>query len=149
MPFCTGNPFLIFCLFFGCLGAGGCGSIATHELPSPTEADLLKIGGAYARATAKLGRPPTNRKELIPFLDPKLPASQIFRSPNDGEDFEIVWGVELRELKAQGNDVPIVAYEKRGKEGKRYVLRGRSEALVMSEGELKSAVFPAGYKFPF
>jgi hypothetical protein len=136
-------------LLFVAFCAGGCGSTATPEAPSATDASLQRVGGAYIHATQKLGRPPKDRKELVPFFDPKIPAAEIFRSPDDGEDFEIVWGVDLRQLKATGNDVPVVAYEKRGKDGKRHVLRGSAQTSVMSEGELKSAKFPDNYKFPF
>ncbi len=85
----------------------------------------------------------------MPYLEQQGNPAEILHSPNDDADFEIVWNVELRQLKAKGNDIPVVAYEKRGKDGKRFVLRGRSEILELTESSLKSATFPAGYNFPF
>jgi hypothetical protein len=93
----------------------------------------------------KLNRPPANAKELLPFVQEMGKPADILRSPNDGQDFVVVWGVELRKLKETGNAVPVVAYEKVGKDGKRHVLRGRADVVLMTDGELKGAVFPSGY----
>ena len=43
----------------------------------------------------------------------------------------------------------FVAFEKTGKDGKRYALRGMNTVVQLTEAELKSSVFPEGYKFPF
>ena len=111
----------------------------------PTRQKLEQIGAAYMRANIKLGRPPANAKELLPHLQEIGKPEQILHSPSDGEDFVIVWGVELRNMKATGNAIPIVAYEKVGKDGSRHVLRGRADVVLMSEGQLRGATFPSGY----
>jgi hypothetical protein len=110
---------------------------------------LQYIGVSYVRATLRLNRPPARLDELLPDLQELGKADQILVSPNDGQPFEIVWGVELRKLKARGSAVPILAYEKTGKNGKRHVLRGRTEVLEMTDSELKAGKFPPDYKFPF
>jgi hypothetical protein len=133
----------------GSLLALGCSSSATPEPPTPTAINLQAIGDAYVRATQRLTRPPANLNELLPSLKEHGKVEQLLRSPSDGVNFEIVWGIELRMLKARGSDVPIVAYERFGKDGLRHVLRGRSEVLLLSEGSLKAAKFPEDYKFPF
>jgi hypothetical protein len=131
------------------LATAGCGKTAPVRLETPTAENLEKIGDAYLRATTRLGHPPTNLSELMADLKEQGPPAAILRSPNDGANFEIVWGVNLIRLKARGNDVPVIAFEKFGKDGKRYVLRGRSDVAELTEGELRSAQFPAGYTLPF
>src|SRR5262249_20657743 len=102
----------------------GCGSPPEPEPPTPTRRQLESIGDAYVRATIKLNRPPAKLEELLPSLAEHGKTQQLLLSPNDGQPFEIVWGNELRMLKATGNDIPIIAYEKVGKDGVRHVLRG-------------------------
>jgi hypothetical protein len=140
----------IYCALVGCFAAGGCRAtpVDSTEL-SPTGQHLEKVGDAYLRATLRLGRPPANLEELKSGFPPNVKAEEILRSPGDGENFEIIWGVELRQLKARGSDVPIIAYEKNGKDGRRHVLRGRNEVLLMTPGQLKAAKVPSGYTFPF
>jgi hypothetical protein len=143
-------------LFFAslaCLMACGCGapSHTGEEVPPPTEAQkrLLIIGDAYVRATAKNGKPPQNLNDLLPFLKARGKPDELLRSPDDNQNFEIVYGSNLIGLKVTGSDVPIVAYERAGKGGQRNVLRGDRETLLMSESELRSAKYPDGYKPPF
>jgi hypothetical protein len=143
-----------------CCGMAGCGSDGTSpkELPPPTECQkrLLIIGDSYVRITQKLNRPPNNLTELTLALRDYARAQgsagkveDILKSPDDGQPFEIVWGVMLLQMKERGSDVPIVAFEKTGTNGQRNVLRGNRETLIMSERELRSAKFPSGYKLPF
>jgi hypothetical protein len=149
LRFCLRLPGVC-CLLLGWLGAAGCGAPAGAPVPKddPARESLEHIGDAYGRATFGLNRPPANLKELQPYLKEQGDPAKLLRSPNDGEDFVIVWGVELRQLKARGNDVPIVAFEKTGKGGQRYVLRGRSDVVLMTDVQLKAATFPPGYSPP-
>ena len=72
-------------------------------------------------------------------------------SPNDGEEFQIVWGVQVVNQNSKKNEVPVLAFEKRGKDGKRHrYLRGRLRiSVLLTEEELKAAVCPPGYTLPF
>jgi hypothetical protein len=72
-----------------------------------------------------------------------------FLSPRATGKNSIVYSVELKGLKVTGAQLPIVAFEKSGKDGKRYALRGMNTVVQLTEAELKSSVFPEGYKFPF
>jgi hypothetical protein len=103
------------------------------------------IGRVYLRAGQKLGRPPANLKELLPTFPEPAKAPELLKSPNDGEDFVIVWGVDLRTPGKTGNEIPIVAYEKKGNGGKRHVLRGYGDVILMTDGQLRGAAFPPGY----
>jgi hypothetical protein len=136
-------------VLLGCLAGAGCGQSVDFTPPSPTQRNLTNIGSAYTSATIRLNRPPANLEDLSPDLEKHGPTADLLRSPNDGELFELVWGVELRGLKAKGNEIPVIAYEKKGRDGKRHVLRGRSEVLLLTESQLKSARFPPGYTLPF
>jgi hypothetical protein len=140
-------PFLV----LASLAIAGCGSptAVTGEAATPTEVNLKKIGAAYIRACQQLDRPPANLNELTPILKQQGNASDILRSPNDNLDFVIVWNVELRKLKVTGGNLPVIAFEQAGSDGKRHVLRGANDVVQLSEASLKSAVLPSGYKFPF
>ena len=132
--------FLIFML----LGCGG------QEKPStittdPTVIALDKLGSAYIRGTP----PPKTKAELLSILKSCNHPKGLLISPSDGQEFIIVYSVELKGLKVTGAQLPIVAFEKTGKDGKRYALRGMNTVVQLTEAELKSSVFPDGYKFPF
>lgn len=138
--------FSILALCFAFLvGCGGGDKPSAPQITDPTHLALEKIGDAYIRANG----PPKSKADLLPILKHFGKPDEVLKSPNDGQEFIIVYGVELRMLKATGNDVPVVAFEKSGKGGKRYVLRGRNSVSQLSDSELRAATFPAGYKFPF
>ncbi len=123
----------------------GCG---TGDKPSaittdPTIIALDKIGSAYIRGT------PKTKAELLSIFKSCNHPKELLVSPSDGQEFIIVYGVELKGLKVTGAQLPIVAFEKSGKDGKRYALRGMNTVVQLTEAELKSSVFPDGYKFPF
>lgn len=148
MRFVTASLFL-----FACGLVAGCGQtiITGEEKAPPTEVEkrLLAIGDAYVRATAKLQKPPANVNDLMPFLKQVGKPEELLKSPEDNKNFEIVFGSNLIGQKATGTEVPIVAFERTGKDGKRNVLRGDRETLLMTEAELRSAKFPDGYRLPF
>jgi hypothetical protein len=125
----------------------GCGS---GDKPStittdPTIISLDKLGGAYIRGTP----PPKTKAELLAIFKSCNHPKELLISPSDGQEFIIVYGVELKGLKVTGAQLPIVVFEKTGKDGKRYALRGMNTVVQLTEAELKSSVFPEGYKFPF
>jgi len=128
----------------------GCGSyVSPPGLDSPSAKQLEKIGDAYLRATVQLNRPPSSEKEFLPFLKEQGKVAELLVSPVDKEKYVLVWGVELRMLKATGTEVPVVAYEKKGADGRRHVLRGRTDVYLLTEGELRGSVLPSGHSFPF
>jgi hypothetical protein len=138
------------CLFLGFGGVAGCGTTGSPVLDQedPVRHQLQAIGTAYIKASNRLKHPPANRQELLSALEPGDDPAVLLVSPNDGQEFVIVWGVELRQLKARGDAVPIIAFEKEGKDGMRYVLRGRADVVRMTPGQLKGAAFPPDYVPP-
>src|SRR5690242_4664753 len=85
----------------------GCGSKAPVDVTSNQSAqNLLHIWAAYSQASTQLQRPPQSREELIPFLKNvagDVDPNTVLRSPDDNEDYVIVWGVNFLEIaKARG-----------------------------------------------
>ena len=138
--------------FFALLLVSGCSGAHPITEFNPTESRLIKIGEAYRRAMRLLGHPPANFEEIKPsLLDAK---DEELRSPNDGEQFVIIYGVDYDKLPLPADKKSAIgAYEKKGAGGKRYVLRisPLPFALAMdllSDEQWKQAAFPPGYTPP-
>jgi len=125
----------------------GCSSKPGDRPLSETEERLYTLGKAYIQASAKLNRGPKDFSEIQTFL-PSDSSSDLLRSPSDGQEFVILWGVDFNKLPAGANPYYIGAYEKTGKDGKRYVLRFPIGVITMTDDELKAANFPPGHKPP-
>lgn len=73
----------------------------------------------------------------------------MLRSANDGEPFVILWGVDCNKLSSERKDpFTVAAYEKRGANGTRYVLRFPLSVVAMTDAEFQRAVFPPGHEPP-
>jgi hypothetical protein len=127
----------------GLPGLPGCSA----KPPPPQTADhLRKILQAFDLANYEKRRGPKDEDELKVYLkqlegvqDP----DQWLRSPNDGQPYEIIWGVNLMDetdIKA------IVAYEKQGVAGKRQVITVARIVREMSDAEFSEATFATGKK---
>jgi hypothetical protein len=115
---------------------------------APAEDRLLKLGSAYVNATNRLGRPPRNFDDLKASLEADA-TEDILRSPGDGEPYVIHWGVDYNALPPRATDVfTVMAYEKLGTNGKRYVLRFPRSVELMTLDQLQKAVFPPGQQPP-
>lgn len=135
------------------LSLAGCGGEAPVVVEDDKSAQYLQqIGAAYSQATAKLGRPPQNANELSEIIKSNPGSADpatILRSPDDNEDYVIVWGVDFREVaKARGNVDVIIAYEKTGKKGKRHVLKPPAQVMSLTAEQFKAAAFPPGHTPP-
>jgi hypothetical protein len=87
---------------------------------------------------------------MRPYLDSD-DGDDVFHSPRDGEMYVILWGVKAADLQRSSNAdpaqrFPVLAYEKRGTDGQRYVLQMPPQVTLMSDEELKKARFPAPHK---
>lgn len=139
------NPIFMSILPIVMLVGCGSGDKPSSITTDPTIIALDKLGGAYIRGTP----PPKTKAELLAIFKSCNHPKELLISPSDGQEFIIVYSVELKGLKVTGAQLPIVAFEKTGKDGKRYALRGMNTVVQLSEAELKSSVFPEGYKLPF
>jgi hypothetical protein len=136
-----------FFLFVAILSAAGCGNKRGHER-NPTEDRLYKIGKAYLQTCFRLGRAPESFDEIKPDIRGDIPEDLLI-SPNDGEKFVILWGVDVTELSPTKEDqLTVTGYEKNGVDGTRYVLRFPISIAKMTDEELQKAGFPPGFKAP-
>ncbi len=132
-----------------CLAAAGCGSsgdVSVHQVTGSYQ-NLMAIGRAYFQATNRLDRPPLRTDDLMPELKKQGDPAILLRSPDDGQDYKILWGVDGRKIRGPASDYPVIAYEQQGKDGKRYVLQFRQVAHLTDE-EFKKAPFPPGHRPP-
>ena len=99
------------------------------------------------KATDDLGRGPANREEIIPYLKAHGEPADIFRSANDHEDFVVFWNVDYRECQREGKPFPVIAHEKTGSNGMRYILQVRIISQV-TNAQLQQLPFPPGQQAP-
>jgi hypothetical protein len=125
----------------------GCSRKSIDLAESPTANRLYTFGKAYIEANAKLNRGAKNLAEVKPYLPPGTP-EDLLRSPNDGEEFVVLWGVDFNKLPPGPDPFYVGAYEKVGSGGKRYVLRFPIGVVQMTEDELRMAVFPPWFSPP-
>jgi hypothetical protein len=144
LPWCIGICMISLC-------AVGCGSSATVEQKVDPALERLKIiARAYIQATRELEHPPQNASELMPYLKSAGDPAEILRSPNDGQDFKILWGVDLQTIppvEGGAKKFMVLAYEKQGRDGKRWV-GGFRKVRQMTEEEFREAPFPPGHMPP-
>ncbi len=108
---------------------------------------LVNIGKAYLKA-AYDGKAPLGFEDIEPYLQGGA-TEEYLRSPGDGEPFVILWGVDYHTLPpGKGDPFAVAAYEKKGVNGKRYVLRFPLNVELMTDEQLRKAVFPPGHAPP-
>ena len=132
------------CLLVGCSTS----PIVVDKTVDPTAANLLKIGSAYNRFCAQNKRPPVAAKDIQGLLPP-AEAEAILRSPRDGEPVVVCWGVDVTKGAPWATSTPVLAYEKKGADGARYVLTTMGNVELMPEQDFRSASFPPGHKPEF
>jgi hypothetical protein len=148
----------------------GCGSRAVPK-HSATVENLNMIGRAYASATDELAHPPKSKAEFLPYLQAiladrenaareqadgdtpvaaadasKRTVENVMRSDSDGEEFVIHWGADCRGPRSR--KAPVLAYEKHGKDGHRYVLQGTRGARLVNDKDFAELTFPSGFSPP-
>jgi hypothetical protein len=113
------------------LGLAGCSSKPPPKRDPPVEVYLRRIYQAYDIAMYKLGHPPRNEDELRRFLgetgameDPE----QLLVSPRDGQKYVIHYGPRLEPYGGE-----ILAHEKDGVDGTRYILLTSCDVRVMKD----------------
>jgi hypothetical protein len=122
--------------------ANGCDSGTIVKKP-PDESNLRGIVRVYGIATRDLGRPPKSMDELTAIYaqaDPD-PAKYV-RSPRDGEELVVVWGLDLERQPAD----MVVAYERKGSDGKRMVVTVDNIVRDVTNDEFAKMRFPKDYK---
>jgi hypothetical protein len=124
-------------------GLSGCGSGTDVVQFSQAEKNLGFIAMAYSDFHSKHGRGPKDAEELKPFLKVFGNAEELLVSPNDGQAFVVVWGAD----PTRGgptlplNLFPILAYERKGKGGKRAIGDIRGHTMLIPEEDLAKLTF--------
>ena len=90
-------------------------------------------------------RPPQSAEELKPALGKLGNPDDLLRSSRDGQPFVVCWGVDLLVPPTWAKATPVLAYEKRGVDGRRYVLTTRRRVELMPDQEFRKASFPPGH----
>jgi hypothetical protein len=93
------------------------------------------LGRAYRDASLGLRRGPANVNELKPYLKKYGDPDKSLVSPNDGQPYQIVWGLMPGRPSRSLMEHPILAYEQTGKNGKRYVLDPMLKVRHLTEKE--------------
>lgn len=120
----------------------GCSS-SNSTAPPPDVTLLRGIIRTYATAARDLGRPPKNIDELKAVLAPvSKDPSEYLRSSRDGEEFAVVWDLNLSTAPQD----TVLAYERKGVDGKRMVVLLNGETREVSAGEFTSLKFPKDYQ---
>ncbi len=136
-----------FLAILACAIAAGC-SFGAKSSEDETTTDLRHIVRAYDLVLAEKRRPPRDVSELEKVLtelheaDLNPPAKEVLTSSRDGEPYVIIMGADLGATRS----ADILAYEKRGAEGKRYVLMMSYDVQQLTDQEFAQATFAMGHK---
>jgi hypothetical protein len=125
---------------FVALFAIGCGTREAESAVQPTVANLRSVRNAYFDARQALDRPPNSKEELVPYLKKFGDPAELLRSPDDGEDFVIVFGTDPMAPESY-----VWAYERSGRGGSRWMIRDRHIQRMANE-TLAKLPFPPGHK---
>jgi hypothetical protein len=131
---------------FLAISAFGCGSPGEvkSEVP-PTVENLRAVREGYFGAKAALDRPPRSKEELVRFLTKLGDPTPKLHSPDDGAEYVIVYGIDPL---AMDSIAQVWAYERHGKDGMRWFIRGRSIQRMTNDNFAK-LTFPTGHKPEF
>jgi hypothetical protein len=99
---------------------------------------LRKIATAFTMGPYAGGIPKNaaELKALLKQLSPKEDPDELLRSPNDGEPYEIMWGANF---DRQTDINAIFAHEKKGVDGKRFVINVARIVSQMTDAEFAGA----------
>jgi hypothetical protein len=133
------------------MGLPGCSSSERFE-EEPVKAHLRQIARAHASIVSYSNRPIKDMDEMrasindLHLLDLGAPPEEAMVSPRDHQPFEILLGAG----PSEPGDA-ILAYEKEGVDGKRWVVTVGSELKMLTNEEFSKAKFvkdqkPAGIK---
>jgi hypothetical protein len=122
------------------LALSGCSSARQPGELSKEEKALVFVGLAYRDASAALRRGPQNAEELKPFLKKYGDPDKLLVSPSDGQPYHIVWGLIPSRPARSFQQQPFLAFEKTGKDGKRYALDCMLKVHHLSDKEFTDMI---------
>jgi hypothetical protein len=128
-------------------GLAGCNSGPKVVPLTASEKRLTSVALAYHEAHNKLGRGPKDAEELKPFLKEFGDPEELLTSPNDGQPYVVVWGVNpVGGPTAYEGMWQILAYEQKGAGGKRAVTDVRGRPLTVPEEDFPKLTFAGRHK---
>lgn len=133
-----------------CASFGGCSpsEVVVHAKVDPAQENLMRIGAAYQRYNTEFAKPPTSADQIKRFLKEFGNPDEMLRSPRDGQPYVICWGTDLAVPPKWAKSTPVLAYEKQGAQGKRYVMTTLRSVTLMTDKEFQQASFPPGHAAP-
>jgi hypothetical protein len=145
-----GAPFIGAYLLLLLVSGTGCSpsQVVVHAQLDPSHEHLMHIGSAYNRFNAQYKKAPGNVADLLPFLKEFGNPDELLRSPKDGAPYVICWGVDLQVPQTWARSTGVLAYEKYGAAGQRYVLTTLRSVILMTDNEFRQASFPPGHQPP-
>ena len=124
----------------------GCSGGPPPNDVDPTQERLVKIGLAYREYCDRQMKAPAGAEDLNPLLKAQGADDTVWNSARDQQPFVVVWGLDLRQPPVwAGDKLPVLAYERLGKSGKRFVRTIHGATLEMSAAEFTAAAFPPGH----
>jgi hypothetical protein len=136
-------------LLVSCIVLHGCSASSTPiRVDTPLDAThekLMKIGMAYSRFSMSHKRPPQAWSDLQPILAEMENADEPWRSARDGQPLVVCWGVDLSQSRTWAKTTPVLAYEKQGTDGSRYILTAVRSVELLSDKDFHEASFPPGH----
>jgi hypothetical protein len=113
-----------------------------------TTMDMRHIARVFESIQGFYNRPPKDLEEIKKYLTDyhtdglNEPADKVLTSSRDGEPYVIIIGSQF----GTGMGDEIVMYEKRGAEGKRYVMFTDRSVRQLTDDEFKQATFAKGHR---
>ena len=106
----------------------------------------MAINNAYLQFLHTHKQPPKSWADLKPLLATTENADQPWCSARDGQPLVVCWGANVTKWHDWGQKTPVLAYEKQGADGKRYVLTAVGSVELLADEDFHEASFPPGQK---
>jgi hypothetical protein len=130
------------------LALTGCSSKPPQPVEDPGLVRLRTVGLAYRIFFFHYNRPPRSEHDLrrtfteLGVQGAERDLEEQLRSPRDGQPYVVIYGVPL------DSDLrwTVLAYEKDGADGNRYVFTQSGDMKLLTDAEFAKADFAKGHK---
>ena len=129
------------------LALSGCSDEPQTTKVPDEQKNILCILQAYCKFNGENHRTPASLEELKPLLKDFGDPEKIGLSPRDGQPYVVVGGLDISRAPS-GGALPVVAYERKGVDGKRQVVDLRGTIRLLTPEEFKLLKFPPSHKPP-
>jgi hypothetical protein len=112
----------------------------------PTQERLVLIGQAYRKFTRDQHKPPRAAGDLTPILKQRGHGDETFESVRDSRPFVVCWGIDAKGASSWARSRPVLAYERLGQAGSRFVLTTLGNVELLSDAQFHESSFPPGHQ---